>query len=107
VRLTTGITVAAELLGERPAGIVSLESPIVRIATEILASLGIDAGYDASSTDANIPISRGIPAVCVGLTTGGNVHREDEYIDLGPIERGISQLALLALALAEGGANSR
>lgn len=102
-----GITVAAELLGERPAGIVSLESPIVRIATEILASLGIDAGYDASSTDANIPISRGIPAVCVGLTTGGNVHREDEYIDLGPIERGVSQLALLALALAEGGANSR
>ncbi len=102
-----GISVEAEVLGERPAGVVSLESPIVRVATEILAALGIDASYDASSTDANIPISRGVPAVCIGLTTGGNVHREDEYIDLGPIELGITQLTLLALALAEGATNSR
>ena len=55
---------------------------------------------DASSTDANIAIGRGIPAVCIGLTTGGNVHREDEFIDTAPIEKGLSQLVELALSVA-------
>ena len=55
----------------------------------------------AGELDANIPISRGIPAVCIGLTTGGNVHRTDEYIDLEPVSKGITQMALLTLALTE------
>jgi acetylornithine deacetylase/succinyl-diaminopimelate desuccinylase-like protein len=95
-----GIAVAGELLGERPAGVVPLDSPIVRLATETLGALGVETTYDASSTDANIAISRGVPAVCIGLTTGGNVHREDEYVDAGPLGAGLAQLALLTAALA-------
>jgi acetylornithine deacetylase/succinyl-diaminopimelate desuccinylase-like protein len=96
-----GLTITADLIGDRPAGIVPLDSPIVRLASGILSALGVDVAYDASSTDANVPIARGIPAVCVGLTTGGNVHRPDEYIDLPPIPTGLAQLALLALGLAD------
>jgi tripeptide aminopeptidase len=91
----------AESIGERPAGVVAVDSPIVQIAANTLAALGLEPSFDASSTDANVPIAAGIPAVCVGLTTGGNVHRTDEYIDLDPIPMGITQLALLTLALAE------
>ena len=90
-----------EVLGERPAGVVPVDSPIVRRATETLAALGIEAICDASSTDANIPISRGIPALCVGLTRGGNVHREDEYVDVAPLVDGITQLVVLAVGVAE------
>jgi di/tripeptidase len=68
---------------------------------EILEELGVQPAGDASSTDANIAISRGIPAVCVGLTTGGNVHREDEYIEIAPFEKGLTQLVELALAVAD------
>ncbi len=100
-----GITVTAEVLGERPAGVVPLDSPIVRIATAALAEYGIQAAYDASSTDANVAISRGIPAVCVGLTHGGHVHHVDEYIDVPPIVTGFAQLGLLALGLAAAVAN--
>ncbi|HEU5430438.1 MAG TPA: M20/M25/M40 family metallo-hydrolase [Thermomicrobiales bacterium] len=96
-----GVAFTATLLGERPAGVVPLDSPIVRRAAAILAALGIDASFDASSTDANVPIGRGIPAICVGLTTGGNVHREDEYIDTEPLVAGLTQLALLTLELAD------
>jgi len=91
----------ADPIGERPAGVVAADSPIVQIAASTLAALGLEPSFDASSTDANVPIAAGIPAVCVGLTTGGNVHRADEYIDLEPIQMGITQLALLTLALAE------
>jgi di/tripeptidase len=61
----------------------------------------VEASFDASSTDANVPIAAGIPAVCIGLTTGGNVHRTDEYINLTPVATGLAQLALVTLALTE------
>ncbi|MDQ3226347.1 MAG: M20/M25/M40 family metallo-hydrolase [Chloroflexota bacterium] len=95
------LVVTAELIGDRPAGVVAIESPIVQMAAGALAALGLEPSFDASSTDANVPIAAGIPAVCIGLTTGGNVHRPDEFIDLAPIPNGIAQLALLTLALSE------
>jgi tripeptide aminopeptidase len=95
------IAVTAELLGVRPAGQVAPTSRITRIASAILESMGITPTGDASSTDANIPISRGIPAVCIGLTTGGNVHKETEFIDRDPVSRGVYQLLGLTVAVAE------
>jgi acetylornithine deacetylase/succinyl-diaminopimelate desuccinylase-like protein len=95
------ITVTAELLGVRPAGQVAPNARITRIASAILESMGITPTGDASSTDANIPISRGVPAVCIGLTHGGNVHKEDEYIEHEPVARGIYQLLGLTVSVAE------
>jgi acetylornithine deacetylase/succinyl-diaminopimelate desuccinylase-like protein len=95
------LTTEYEVIGDRPAGVVSPESRIVRQAVETLGALGIAPSGDASSTDANIPISRGIPAVCIGLTSGGNVHREDEYIETGPVTNGLAQLVALSLAVAD------
>lgn len=95
------ISVSIDLLGVRPAGQVAPGSRITRIAGAILESMGITPTGDASSTDANIPISRGIPAVCVGLTTGGNVHKEDEFIEREPVARGIYQLLGLTISVAE------
>jgi tripeptide aminopeptidase len=95
------VVYSAESIGERPAGVVAADSPIVQTAARTLAVLDLEPSFDASSTDANVPIAAGIPAVCVGLTTGGNVHRADEFIDLEPVSKGITQLALLTLSLAE------
>ena len=87
-----GVTLALETIGERPAGVVGVNSPIVKVATAALNTLGVEATLDASSTDANVPIAAGIPAVCIGLTSGGNVHRVDEYIDTAPVPAGFAQL---------------
>jgi acetylornithine deacetylase/succinyl-diaminopimelate desuccinylase-like protein len=96
-----GVSFRIEEIGERPAGVVAVDSLIVKIAASALAACGVEASFDASSTDANVPIAAGIPAVCLGLTTGGNVHRTDEYIDVQPVSTGLAQLALIALSLAE------
>jgi tripeptide aminopeptidase len=89
-----------ELMGVRPAGQVPQDARITRLSCAILESMGINPTGDASSTDANIPISRGIPAVCIGLTNGGNVHREDEYIDVKPVTKGLFQLLCLVVTVA-------
>ncbi len=91
----SGITVTWDLIGDRPAGSVPFDDPMVRHSLDILRDLGIAPIPDASSTDANISISRGIPSVCIGLTSGGNAHRPDEYIDIPPIALGLAQLAAL------------
>ena len=92
-----GLDVSIEVLGERPAGATSLDDPLVEAAAKTLRWLGIEPVYDASSTDANVPISLGIPAICVGITSGGRVHTTDEYIDIPPIEQGVAQLARLCI----------
>ena len=52
----------------------------------------------AGSTDANIPISLGVPSVCVGLAKSGNAHRLDEFLDPANLPKGLAQLLLLTLA---------
>ncbi|HEV2106739.1 MAG TPA: M20/M25/M40 family metallo-hydrolase [Thermomicrobiales bacterium] len=94
------ISVQFQVLGERPAGSVGEDAAIVDIAKRSLTALGITPALDASSTDANIPISRGIPAICLGLTSGGNVHRPDEYVDIAPVADGFAQLAMTTVNLA-------
>jgi len=94
------VEVVFEVIGERPSGVVQTDSRIIRLASSILESIGIQPVGDASSTDANIPISRGIPAVCIGLTTGGNVHREDEFIDNGPVADGLYQMLALTVTVS-------
>jgi acetylornithine deacetylase/succinyl-diaminopimelate desuccinylase-like protein len=101
------MTVDVEVIGDRPAGYVAPDSRIVRTAVDVLERLGVAPAGDASSTDANVPISRGIPAVCIGLTTGGNVHREDEYIDTEPISTGLAQLVAMTLAIGDDLAEGR
>jgi acetylornithine deacetylase/succinyl-diaminopimelate desuccinylase-like protein len=95
------VQVTIEVLGERPAGYLSVQSRIVRTGIEILRLLGYNASADASSTDANLAIHRELPAICIGLTTGGNVHTTAEYIDTRPVVAGIAQLVLLTLSLAD------
>ncbi len=104
-RRTPDLTVEVEVVGDRPAGRIPVDHPLVRTcaaAGEVagLAKLGLHLQYEAGSTDANIPLSLGLPAVCTGITTGGNNHRLDEFIDLEPIPVGLRQTLLLALAVA-------
>lgn len=101
-----GISVDVEVVGDRPAGENPRHTGLAPIADAVLRELGFDVHYDASSTDANVPISRGIPAVCIGLTTGANAHRTDEYIRISPLVKGFAQLVLTTLRSAEALARS-
>ncbi len=94
-----GITVNMEQIGSRPAGRIARRSPLVRWAAGALQEAGIDEPeYTMASTDANVPLSHGLPAVCIGISKSGNTHRPDEYLEMAPIAVGMKQAALLALA---------
>ena len=75
--------------------------PLKMIADEVLAELGLSVRHEPGSTDANVPIARGIPSICIGVTTGNYAHREDEYINLGPISMGFAHLITVILKSAE------
>lgn len=97
---SNGVDVTIETVGDRPAGRMPTDRGIVAVGIDVLSSLGIDAVCDASSTDANVPMSRGIPAMCIGLANGGNVHRVDEYIVVDQLPVGLAQLFLVTAAVA-------
>jgi acetylornithine deacetylase/succinyl-diaminopimelate desuccinylase-like protein len=97
---TDELSVAITVVGDRPAGRLPADRGLVPIARNALSLLDIEAVLDASSTDANIPISRNIPAICIGIASGGNAHREDEYIDLALVPTGMTQLAMVTLEAA-------
>ena len=95
--LCDGLTLCHEQIGNRPAGALSFQHPLVQAASTILQEIGVKERSDAriSSTDANVPLSRNIPAVCVGLTDGGDAHRLSEWIDPLPLVKGMQQLLYL------------
>lgn len=92
-----GVTVETELIGDRPPGSIPISHPLTQAAVEALQETGHEREIELrmSSTDANIPLSRGIPAVCVGITHGGGAHRLEEWIEKEPLGRGMRHLVLL------------
>lgn len=97
-----GLMVNIAVLGERPAGSTPLDSALARATADGLRTLGMNPIFDASSTDANVAMSMGIPAVCVGVSRGGKGHTLDEYIEVAPIADGLTQLAMIALDPLDG-----
>lgn len=76
------ISVEIKLIGDRPAGIVSMDSPIVQATQRTVATIsrGPKVTFAGSSTDSNIAMSLGIPAVTIGGGgEGGNWHSRNEW----------------------------
>jgi len=96
-RAGAGLTTEIEVLGERPAGERSQSDPLVQLAAAAITWLGIEPSYGASSTDANIPISLNIPAVCIGITQVERMHTLEEFLYIPPIANGLAQLTRLCI----------
>jgi acetylornithine deacetylase/succinyl-diaminopimelate desuccinylase-like protein len=76
------MTVEVRLIGDRPAGIVPMDSPIVQATQRTVAAVtkGPRPTFAGSSTDSNIAMSLGIPAVTIGGGgEGGNWHSRNEW----------------------------
>lgn len=97
--------VSAELtsIGDRPAGNTPKDSAIVTNTIAAITAFGYAPSFEASSTDANAPMAKGVPAITIGSGgTGGRAHSTDEWIDVekGPSVRGmtVGLAAILATA---------
>jgi acetylornithine deacetylase/succinyl-diaminopimelate desuccinylase-like protein len=87
-----GVEFTSEIIGDRETGDISENHPLVRLAVDVLEKQGRKAELNIGSTDANVPLSRGYPAICIGLTNGGGTHTEKEFILTDGLSEGLAQL---------------
>ncbi len=88
-------------IGIRPAGSQADDAPIVRAAVSSAAALGFTPDLQAGSTDSNLPISLGVPAVTIdGGGRSEGAHSPDEWFDPTDAHLGAQWALLFALELA-------
>jgi len=95
------LKVSVRSLGSRPAGKLPDDSPLLDTFRRVDAFLGNRSRLERSSTDANIPLSLGIPAVSVGGGgKGGGSHTLTEWYDATGRETGLKRIFLTTVSLA-------
>lgn len=87
-----GVRVEAEVIGHRPAGEIPVHHPLIELALACTRRQGIEPTLIGGSTDANVPFSLGLPAVVMGVTTGGGAHTPSEYVNVEPVAQGMRAL---------------
>jgi acetylornithine deacetylase/succinyl-diaminopimelate desuccinylase-like protein len=89
-------------LGSRPGGKLPGESPLLRTIQAVDSHLNIRSRVDCASTDANVPLSMGLPAVSIGAGgQGGGAHTNQEWYQPDTRDLGLRRILLVLAALAE------
>lgn len=86
------VVVSFKIIGNRPPGGLPNDHPLIEIAVAALEEVGVEPRLNIGSTDANIPLSLGLPAIGLGITTGDGAHTQNEMINIQPVKRGLNQL---------------
>jgi tripeptide aminopeptidase len=95
------VTASAELVGVRAAGQTSKDNPIVQTAMAVSRAMQIEEVLREGSTDSNVPMNLGIPAITIsGGGVGMGAHSLNETFDGKDAWRGTQRAVLLAVALA-------
>ncbi len=84
-----------QCIGDRPAGSIDRDHPIVTAAAAALAAVGLTPMYTAGSTDANAALGQGVPGICCGVGRGGLAHTPDEWLDEASLQDGLHFAAVL------------
>ncbi|HUA57258.1 MAG TPA: M20/M25/M40 family metallo-hydrolase [Verrucomicrobiae bacterium] len=100
-RATAGkVSVKVKEIGSRPAAALPDTAPILQYIRAVDAHLGIRSHLDTSSTDANIPLSLGLPAISIGGGgVGGGAHTSQEWFRPEGRDLGLKRIFLTLLLL--------
>jgi acetylornithine deacetylase/succinyl-diaminopimelate desuccinylase-like protein len=98
---TPPLELSLNLIGDRPSGETPAQSPIVSLAQEATRAVERTPVLERASTDSNVPIALGIPAITLGAGgTSGNQHTIDEWYDPRDRHLGLKRALLVMLGLA-------
>ena len=102
-RSTARVTVVKELVGDRPAGSLPANAPIVQVVQAVGQALfATPTPLGEGSTDANLPLSLGIPAVAIGAGgEGSDAHATSESWQAGESWQGTQNAVLVTVVLAQ------
>jgi acetylornithine deacetylase/succinyl-diaminopimelate desuccinylase-like protein len=96
-----GLELKVKLIGSRPGGELPENSPLLAAMKSVDKFLGNRSHTERSSTDANIPLSMGVPAIAIGGGgRGGGAHSLGEWYDAAGRELGLKRLLLITLLTA-------
>ncbi len=96
-----GCACAITIIGERPGGSLNSEHPLVALAARMTRWCGAQPVSAMASTDANIPLARGIPAITIGAGgRGGGAHSAGEWFDNDRASHGIVRALGIVASLA-------
>ena len=99
---SSALTVAIDTVGMRPAGRLPSSAPIVQAAISVSKALNLPLSFSEGSTDANLPLSLGIPSVTIDAGgRGSGAHTENETYDATDAWKGTQRAILLTIALAQ------
>ncbi len=101
-RLRGTLGYSIKTIGDRPAAVLASDSPILEALRAVDRHLGIATELRLGSTDANIPIAHGLPALSTGAGgEGGGAHTVAEWYTDRRRDLGLRRVLLLALTLAD------
>ena len=96
------LTFSIEKIGDRPAAQLPADSPMLDALRAVDRHLGVQTDLRLGSTDANIPIALGVPALSMGAGgDGGGAHTLSEWYCDKDRETGLRRILLLTLAMTE------
>lgn len=99
---TRALSMTIQPIGTRPCGETALDHPLVRHALAATRLIGREPDLATASTDANVPIARGIPAIAIGAGgRGGDAHTQTEWFDNTDGPRGVSRALTIVFGAAE------
>ena len=93
-----GVQIEVEMVGDRPCGLEVDNSFLAeRAVRAVEAHYGFSPRFSVGSTDCNIPLSMGIPAICPGCVMGAGAHTREEYVEIDSLLPGLKVAAELIL----------
>jgi tripeptide aminopeptidase len=96
------LSYTVEMIGSRPCGSTVAEHPLVIAAQEATRLVGREPDLATASTDANVPISLGIPAIAIGAGgRGGDAHSPNEWFDNSDGPRGVARALTIVVGAAQ------
>lgn len=99
---TRPLSVVSTMIGDRPCGELPPDHPFVVMAAAATRSIGRDPELVTASTDANVPISLGVPAVTIGAGgRGGGIHTTGEWFENVGGTLGVARALTMVVAAAE------
>jgi tripeptide aminopeptidase len=96
------LSVTMDVVGVRPPGRLSLQSPMMQAAVSVQKALNFPVSFAEGSTDANLPLSLNIPSITIDTGgAGSGVHTEEESFNTTDAWKGSQRALLLTIALAQ------
>ena len=86
----SGVQIEVEVVGDRPCGLEVDNSALAsRAALAVERYYSLSPTFTSGSTDCNVPLSMGIPAICPGCVMGSGAHTREEYVEIDSLLPGL------------------